>query len=223
MAWPAKDPAAILDYSWAPGLDEGDTIAAHAATIVSGTVAKVSDSHTNTTVTIKLSGGADGEAAVIRLSYTTAGGRSDERDFALQIINQASAFAMAFIAAFPAFASVDAGAVAFWHARAVGNAAGYGDDREYGEMLWTAHYLTLQGLGTGGEAQRNGEFGGATSIKSGTLSLGWEGGGRATEGLRSTSYGRLLWPLLRAYGGGPLVTGTGTVDFVREGYPHGYA
>lgn len=224
MAWPAKDPSEILDYSWTVPLDIGDTIAAHSAVVVSGTVVIASSTVTGAIVTAFITGGVAGETAILRFDATTTGGRKHEDTLLLPIIDSANAFELAFKAAFPAFEETSSSAIAFWYARA-GRivTSAYGDDEEYAAMLLTAHYLTLQGFGAGAEAQRASKFGGATNIKSGSLSLSWEGAGASSEGIRSTSYGKLFFPFLRVHGGSPGITNTGTVPYDARRFPHGEA
>jgi hypothetical protein len=66
-----KDPNAVVDYqiNWAPWLD-GDTIASSTWVVEAG-ITKVSDTFTNTTTTIWLSGGTTGPYRLTNRIVTT--------------------------------------------------------------------------------------------------------------------------------------------------------
>lgn len=123
-----------------------------------------------------------------------------------------------FIEVFPALAAVTDTQYTFWSAQAVlitEPIEGCLDARmDLATMLVTAHLLTLQGIGTGAEAEMASQ--GATGfkrIKSGTLEL--ERGDAASTGegglYATTDYGRQVWPMLKACVVGPRVTGTGSL------------
>ena len=117
----------------------------------------------------------------------------------------------------PAFAAVADATVQAWLDRAARlvTEAWPDSDRKHGEMLLAAHYMTLNGLGTGAEAEMAAAgASGFKSMRSGSLSLdrGDTSGGDAMGEYGTTQYGRQFWPLLRVYAGGPRVTGTGTID-----------
>lgn len=121
----------------------------------------------------------------------------------------------AFIAAFPAFAAIDDAPYALWSARA-GRivdqiATDLGDDADLAAMLLTAHYLTLQGLGTGTEAQLAAQgASGFIRFKSGSLELERSPQAAAGAGdMASTSYGAQVWAMLRPFFAGPRIAGTG--------------
>lgn len=80
MATWVKDPNATLDYRWdySSWLEPNDTIVAHEV-VVAGTVALGANSHDDTTVTVWLSGGTEGERARVTVRVTTADGRVDDR------------------------------------------------------------------------------------------------------------------------------------------------
>ena len=121
-----------------------------------------------------------------------------------------------FIAVFDAFTDTAEAKYDYWLARAervITDA--FGDDQSHCTMLLTAHYLTMQGQGTGAAAQRMANFGGATRVKSGSLELAWDGGGKA-QGFETTQYGAELWPIMRATLGIGGVTGTGFVPTYSE-------
>lgn len=90
-----KDPDAVLDYvfDWAPqtngregadsdwlAADSGETITSYVMTVETGLI-KDSDSLTDddTSVTVWLSGGAEGQDYSVACKITTSAGRTDER------------------------------------------------------------------------------------------------------------------------------------------------
>ena len=88
------------------------------------------------------------------------------------------------------------------------------DDRAFGEILLAAHYLTLEGFGTGAEAQLAAEgMAGMQAIRSGQLSLQKaEPMANAKAGtFESTSYGQRWLELLQQNRGGPRVAPTGSL------------
>lgn len=120
-------------------------------------------------------------------------------------------------AAFPRFADVADATVEYWlvRARRVVDESWTEDDYQMGQMLLAAHYMTLNGLGTGAEAETaaNGT-GDYQSIKSGSLTLTrfQQSGSSTAQGeLRSTTYGRQFDALLRQNKAGPRVMGTGAL------------
>lgn len=207
LIWPAKDPDEVLDYSWSPALDEGDTIATFTAELVEGDVTIDSSSETDTTGTVWISGGT--EASQLRLVAVTAAGRTFEETVALPIRDSGSDFASSFVAVFPAFSAVAQEAIDYWHARALRSIDdSFADDQAHAVMLFTAHSLVMRGLGTGVDAQRASQFAGATRIKSGSLELSWSENAKSTGSI----YGDELLGLFKAYWGGPFVASTGSVD-----------
>ena len=82
-----KDPDATLDYQfdWGPWL-VSDTIATSTWISDSGlTIVPASDSFTDTTTTVFVSGGAAGEKYTLKNHITTAGSRIDDRSILIQI------------------------------------------------------------------------------------------------------------------------------------------
>lgn len=119
-------------------------------------------------------------------------------------------------AAFPKFAAVEDATVEFWLGRARRSVDQTWTEGDYGmgQMLLAAHYMTLEGLGTGTEAMIAGKgLGDFKSVRSGSFSL--DRGDNATAAspgsLGSTNYGRRFIELATLNVGGPRVTGTGTV------------
>lgn len=76
-----RDPDSVLDYPWDwEKWLAGDTITSHTVTLdpVDGLTVD-SSTHTDSAVTVWLSGGTDGEDTKVTCRITTAGGRTDER------------------------------------------------------------------------------------------------------------------------------------------------
>jgi len=80
-----KDPAATLDYTidWSLYLG-ADTIQTSTWTVSTG-LTKVTDTKTNTTTTVWLSGGAAGVDYLVTNRITTVGGRIDERSITIRV------------------------------------------------------------------------------------------------------------------------------------------
>jgi hypothetical protein len=119
-------------------------------------------------------------------------------------------------AQFARFADVADATIELWltRARRMVDDGWCEDDRAFGEMLLGAHYLTLEGLGTGTEAQLAADgLAGMQSIKSGQLSLtrGGAGADQAAGQLGSTSYGQRFLELLAQNTRGPRVAPTGAL------------
>src|SRR6185295_4639729 len=76
--WASKDPDAVQDYQYTIPLDEGDTVASYTFEKLTGSVAIDSQNRAGAVVTAFLSGGADGETSVFRVSWSTTGGRDDD-------------------------------------------------------------------------------------------------------------------------------------------------
>lgn len=88
ITWDAKDPADVLDYRhvWSKWLRSGDTISESTFSLIAAHGLVIdSQSHDDTSSTVWLSGGTDGETAVLNLHVVTAGGREFDRSFALPI------------------------------------------------------------------------------------------------------------------------------------------
>lgn len=89
-----KDPDAVLDYrfDWAgadpgPWLETGETITA-SSWIVDAGLTQVSDSHTDTTATVWLSGGTAGVTYRITNRITTSNGRIDDRTERITVVDR---------------------------------------------------------------------------------------------------------------------------------------
>ena len=90
--WPPKDPDEVLDFlvNWAdeddPVLEEGETLATSAFTVVEGTVEIDSQDHEATGLcTVWLSGGTLGEACEVLNRVTTSAGRTYDQTCKLRI------------------------------------------------------------------------------------------------------------------------------------------
>jgi hypothetical protein len=83
--WPPKDPDEVLDYGvdWSLRL-AGDVISTSAWTIPAG-LTKQTDTKTNTSTTVWLSGGVDGQSYDNLNHIVTAGGRTMEQTVELRI------------------------------------------------------------------------------------------------------------------------------------------
>jgi len=123
-----------------------------------------------------------------------------------------------FIDVFPAFSAVTDGQYEFWSAQAVlitePIEGCLGARMDLATMLLTAHYLTIQGIGTGAEAEMAAQgASGFRRLKSGTLEIerGDSSSSASMGEYGQTAYGRQVWPMLKTCAGGPRVTGTGAL------------
>lgn len=120
-------------------------------------------------------------------------------------------------ARFPRFAAVADETVEIYltDARRRVDATWTEDDRAMGEMLLACHLMTLEGLGSGTEAQIAAEgLGDFTSVKSGQFSFSRSSGSDAMAAagtMKSTSYGRRWLDLAKINRGGPRIGASGTV------------
>lgn len=116
----------------------------------------------------------------------------------------------------PKFSAVADATVEIWLTRARRSVddSWTADDRAHGEILLAAHYLTLEGYGTGAEAEiAAAGLAGMQSVRSGKLQFtkGASGADAAQGTLESTSYGQRWLELLRQNRGGARVTPSGTI------------
>lgn len=119
-------------------------------------------------------------------------------------------------ATFPKFAAVDDAVIETWltQARRSVDDSWAEDDRAMGEMLLAAHYLTLEGFGTGAEAEiASGGLAGMKSVKSGNFSFTKDdaSSGAAAGSFESTNYGQRWLQLLKQNKAGARVTPSGTI------------
>jgi len=222
-SWPAKDPDAVLDYTYTIPLDEGDSVASSDFEKLSGDVVIDDKVRVGTLWTVTLSGGTDGETAVYRVAWTTTAGR--ELD---EIITQAIAAneitelvlegyvkpsAAHLVARYPAFADVEVTTIRAWLADAERYVDESWAEGDYAPALMAlaAHNMTLAGLGT--EAAVFARVpAGITAMKSGSMSLSFtpeSANARAAGGLSSTRYGMEFRTLQARNHSGPLVAATG--------------
>lgn len=236
-AWPAKDPDAVLDYTFTIPLDEADTVASHTFTLASGTVAIDSESILAAVITAQLSGGAHGETSVFKAAWITTGGREDEEYITLPII-AADYVALALtgyveplpqhlIARYPAFADVPTATIQYWltDAERFVDESWTEGDYAIALMALAAHNMASAGLGTDGAAVA-GIPGGVTRLKSGSLDVTFADSAasdRITGALSSTRYGSEYAALRYRNKGGPRVTPTGALPYDPLRYPHGAA
>lgn len=169
-------------------------------------------SNTTTQVNLRIDGGKDGESYTVTVTVTASDGQVFELDGIVQVAeipsDQTDILTPAgFRAAFPAFAAVPDAAIIFWMTQA-GNAVDTTwaeADRDYAKALWTAHSMTISGLGTGAAAQvAAAGMGGFRSVRSGTLSFD-RGEGASMTGLASTWYGQQFLVIMRRNFSGPRV------------------
>lgn len=85
--WAAKDPNEVVDrfISWAPALEEGETVLTSDFILVSGTVVIDSDTLATPVATAWLSGGTSGETCVLTNRVTTSGGRTYDQSVRIRI------------------------------------------------------------------------------------------------------------------------------------------
>jgi hypothetical protein len=83
-----KDPVAVLDYlvDWTAWL-AGDTIATSSFVVDAG-LTKQSQTNTPSTATVWLAGGTIGQSYNVTNTITTAGGRTEDRQFRAVLINR---------------------------------------------------------------------------------------------------------------------------------------
>jgi hypothetical protein len=108
-----------------------------------------------------------------------------------------------FRALYPAFDAVGDATVQAWLDKGETETANWPDaNRDDGIMLYTAHRLTTQGLGSGAIPA------GVTSFKSGTFSATVSDGLASKTGFAATSYGRDYIDLSKRLFGGPRLAWT---------------
>jgi hypothetical protein len=247
-SWPAKDPDAVLDYLYRIPLDPEDSIAALGDVtfeLVSGSVVigdktlaaapDTTDKGYGQDFTVFLSGGADGEIAVFRIAWQTAGGRSPNDDVVtLPVIESDVVLALTgymkpapahLVARYPAFSAVDAGTIQYWLTERSVDTSWSEGDYAAALMALAAHNMALAGLGTDGKSLA-GVPAGITAMKSGSLALNFTteaANARLAGSLSATRYGQEYGMLLRRNRGGPLVSNTGAAPYDSMRYPQGEA
>lgn len=188
IAWPAKDPVEVLDFTWDVPLDESDTVASHTAAVSSGTIVLDSDAHADGKVTVWLSGGEDGETAFVNLTATTAGGRTFREVAVLGVLDRASELLALFRLRYAALASIDDGTIGYWFAQST-----HISGNDPARLALAAHHASLAAPGA--------IPAGVTSFKSGTFSATMSDSVAGRTGLNATVYGREYLDLMRATSG----------------------
>lgn len=201
IVWPAKDPAEVLDYTWNPPLDAGDTIASFTATVSTGTVIKDSAVNTDSAVTVWLSGGADGETSTVALTATTVGNRTFREVAVLPVYDRASDLLALFRLRYGAFAGISDGVVGYWLADALQqvDTSWASGDQDPAKLAWAAHMMESLGLRSAGQS-----LVGITSFRSGTFSATLSNNAADRVGLAATVYGREFLMLRRRNFGGAI-------------------
>jgi hypothetical protein len=246
--WSAKDPDAVLDYTYHVPLDASDSIAPGQATITKLSGDVVIDSQSlaaspttvdgvyGQTITIWLSGGTDGETALFKVAWTTTGTRQDDGLVQLPIVSSelaalvltgyAKPLSGHLQARYPAFAAVAPSTISYWlidAERYVTDAWSEGDYAA-GLIALAAHNMALAGLGTDVASLAAIPLG-VSRFKSGSLDVtltDQAANSRLAGGYDSTRYGAEYALLLRRNRGGPYVQPTGVCPDPypnRLGYP----
>lgn len=207
IAWPAKDPAEVLDYSWTVAIDVGDTIESATATVSAGTVTiSASPTFANGIVTLFLSGGATDEIAQVSLTAVTEAGRTFREAAVLPIIDRASTVLAAFRLRYPAFVTVSDGQASYWLADGGTQVSAWAEaDKQAGRLAYAAHKLAEQGLGGALPS-------GVTRFKSGTFDAQISNNAAKRTGFHATAYGREFLDLARRSFAGPRLAHTPTVS-----------
>lgn len=84
-----KAPHAVLDYSidWSKWL-AGDQVETSEWSVSDPSLEATNEANTTTQATVWLSGGTAGQSYTVTNQITTAGGRTDERSFTVQVQNR---------------------------------------------------------------------------------------------------------------------------------------
>lgn len=218
LNWTPKDPDEIdrFGIDWLPLLEGGSVAESEWSFVTAAGLSRVSDEHDGRFAIIMLQGGADGEIGVLQNRIVADDGRELEQTKRLPIISTASVAASGFtvptpaqmIVQLPTFADVDAEALRFALDEAATKVTPDWKEADYrrGILLYAAHSLTLDGHGTGTEAelQREG-LGEFQSIRTGGLAVSRFDRRGVPSGLEATSWGRRYKALLRLNTGGPRV------------------
>lgn len=200
IVWPAKDPASVLDFTWTPPLDDGDTIVTFVPTVASGgiTVTDPAPVLSGTKARMVVSGGTDMAIAVISMTVGTLGGDTHHEAGAIPIIDRSNETLMHFRMAYPAFAAVADGPIAYWLIQALTHIGNSWPEalRMRARAAYAAHKLVEAGaLDTFAAA-------GITSFKSADFSLTF-GASANLIGWNASQYGREYLALSRSAFAGP--------------------
>lgn len=224
ISWTAKDPDEVdtRAHDFSALMDTGETVTTYTITPIAGTVTATKTSNDDSTAQFEVSGGAAGETSVFDVTIVTSAGRTLNETIILPVVSTAPTELVTagyiapstanLVAAFPAFSATPQAALDM----ALAAAAGMVDDSwleaDFAEaqLLYAAHWLTMNGHGSGPAAQVA-SLAGVKRIKSGALDVEFSDGG-VKSALGSTSYGERFLVLLRRSKGGPRVV-TGTVAY----------
>lgn len=111
-----------------------------------------------------------------------------------------------FQALYPQFATLTGQAYEAWAEKVERTVTDrYGDDQQDATELLIAHYLTLNGVGTGTAGKM--ALDGATSFESGDFKVQLAHDDRGRQGYGSTVYGRQFIAIQRRLFGGPRLVG----------------
>lgn len=228
--WTSKDPQAVKDYTYTIPLDAEDEIASATFEKLSGDAVIDNDpegERVENVITAWLSGGTAGETNVFRVAWVTADGREDddiitlaiianEYDAPLSLTDYAKPQPAHLTARYPAFADVERTTIAYWlvDAERQVDTSWMEGDYATGLMALAAHNMTLNGLGTGAEAEAAAAgASGFKTIRSGALTLERfdTGSGASASAWSSTRYGSEFYALLRRNRAGPRVMPTGSL------------
>lgn len=241
-AWPQKDPDDIADFQnvWTLGNDA--ILSSEWIFEVQAGLVKDSETVVANTATIVLSGGTDGETAILLNRIITTGGRHFDSDpifLPIRSTYPASAAPASYTAPsvdylvtmFPAFAAVPAATVQTYIVRANRSVDTTWTEGDYAQaiMLAACHYMVLSGLGTGAEAESNAQgLASFNLIRSGQLTL-QRGSASGSSGVPAewvgSTYGQQFYDLLKknrprgtvANGGAPTLTDG--MFYVPPGWP----
>ena len=200
IAWPAKDPADVADFTWTPDLDQGDHIASFVATITSGTITKHRpDTFSNSQGTSWFDGGADNELAMITLDVTTQAGRTFRDGAVLPVFSRATEALAIFRLRYPAFSAISDGVISYrlFDAGLEIGANWPESDAMSARVALAAHKLAEAGAVAGAIPP------GVTSFRSGSFSATVSDAMASMTGLNATVYGREFLALRRRAFAGP--------------------
>lgn len=218
--WDTKDPDERdrFGIDWRTRLNGRTIVASSWTLVVAAGLIIDAESFDDNFAYVTLDGGTDGAVAVIQNTVTTDSGDELEETRRLPIVSSAGftasgytvPTAAAFVTAFPRFRAADAGAVAMALEEGAGRVDTSWREADYGRaiMLYAAHVLTLDGHGTGTEAQVAAEgLGDFQRIKSGSLDLTRFDRARGSDmsTYDATSYGKRFKELLRLNFAGPRI------------------
>lgn len=224
VAWIPKDPDETIGYEldWLPlGIAADDTIVSSEWVDVSGVTINAETIATSLTATmVMLAGGVDGTTASLTNRIVTAAGETLEQVVLLPIVAQAALVPLVgytkptpghFLARYPSFAAVPYLTIQDYLTEAGKRVDESWTQGDYARamMLYAAHEMTIDGLGTGTQAQLAAQgLGDFQRIKSGSLDVQRFDRSKGGDALASTSYGQRFAALQRLnFAGARVVAG----------------